>query len=66
MGDDLRKRLHEVLLTFAIGKLNPKQCAILGGVIATLQAIDNDTAAITWLVESGSRILNELRQAGDS
>ncbi len=64
MDEDM-DRLNDRLIATAIGRLNTRQRAIVGGVIATVQAIDSDTAAVKWLEASRDRIRNELRDARD-
>jgi hypothetical protein len=63
--DEEIDRLNDQLIAKAIGRLNTKQRAIVGGVLATVQAIDSDTAAVKWLEASRDRIRNELRDARD-
>jgi uncharacterized protein HemY len=46
-----------------IDRMNREQRAILGGVLATLQAFDDDDAAGRWIEQQKQTILDELKRA---
>jgi len=46
-----------------IDRMNTKQRRIIGGVVAMLQAFDDDGAARRWLKQYEQSILEQLRQA---
>jgi hypothetical protein len=46
-----------------IDRMNREQRAIVGGVLATLQAFDDDDAAGRWIEQHRQAILDELKRA---
>ena len=46
-----------------IDRMNPEQRALVGGVLATLQAFDDDAAAGRWIDEHKQSILDEAERA---
>ena len=59
--DDYTDDLVEMMRR--IDRMNREQRAIVGGVLATLQAFDDDAAAGRWIDEHKQSILDELKRA---
>ena len=63
MDDDFDELDAGLFLT-AMADLNPMQRLIIDGVMATLQAIDDEEVAARWLKRNRRQILAELHRAG--
>jgi hypothetical protein len=61
MDDDIEPDLVDLLQR--IDPMNHEQRAIVGGVLATLQAFDDDDAAGRWIDQHKQSILDELKRA---
>ena len=47
----------------AIRRVNPKQRVVILGTIATMQAFDDDDAAIRWFERNRDAILKQIKDA---